>query len=172
MGQEINPGYAILPPDLAYKPANQELERVDPSGFKEEQPDPSKQGLLRTDLLRKDAGPIQILIKSIGGKHFCMQLSKGMSIHALKKEIQSYLGTPTQHQNLIYSGYSLQDNQTLQHYGIAKDSTIILNLRLRGGSTGTSSKNASSFRDAVRGGEKTKNKAAPPSKLPGPYIVE
>jgi len=66
----------------------------------------------------------------------------------------------------------MQDNKTLQHYGIATDSTIILTLRLRGGSTGTSSKNTGSFRDAVKGKEKMKNKAAPPSELPGPYIVE
>lgn len=66
----------------------------------------------------------------------------------------------------------MQDNQTLQYYSIAKDSTIILNLRLRGGSTGTSSKNTDSFRDAVKGKEKMRNKASPPPELPGPYIVE
>lgn len=135
-------------------------------------PDPAKRELHKTDLLCMDADLVQIFIKSTEGKHHCMRLSKGMSIHALKKEIQGYLGTPAQYQNLIYTGYSMHDNQTLQQYDITKGSTIILNLRLRGGSTGTSSKNTGSFRDAVKGKEKMKNKEAPLSEAPGPYIVE
>lgn len=94
-----------------------------------------------------------------------------MSVHELKKRIHGHNGIPTQYQNLIYSGYSLQDSQTLQHYGITNDTTIILNLRLRGGSSGSSSKNNSSFRDAVKG-KKMESKTVPPTELPGPYIVE
>lgn len=114
---------------------------------------------------------LQIFIKSIEGKHFCLRLSKGMSVHELKKRIQEHIGIPDLYQNLIHSGYCLQDSQTLQHYGITNDSTIILNLRLCGGSSGTSSKNTSSFRDALKG-KKMENKTTPPTELPGPYIVE
>lgn len=73
---------------------------------------------------------MQIFIKSIGGRNYYIRISKRMSIKELKKEIQIKLGTPTTYQNLIYTGHSLQDNHTLQDYGITKDSTIILNLRL------------------------------------------
>lgn len=135
-------------------------------------PDPIQRGPYKTDPLRMDTDLVQIFIKSIEGKHFCMRITKGMSILELKKEIQGLLGTPAHLQNLICSGHSLQDYQILQHYGIAKDSTIFLNLRLRGGSTRTSSINTGSFRDAVKGKDKMKNTAAPPSELPGPYIVE
>lgn len=132
--------------DLAYEPVNQ--------GFFH----------TSTDL-------IQIFIKTIAGKHFCMRLSKGSPVHELKKRIQGQLGIPAQYQNLIYSGYSLQDSHTLQQSSITNDSTIIINLRLCGGSSGSSSKNTSSFRDAVKG-KKMEHKTAPPSELPGPYIVE
>ena len=119
-----------------------------------------------------DEDLIQIFIKLIGGRHYCMRLSKGMSIQELKNEIQIQLGTPIKYQNLIYTGHSLQDNHTLQHYGIIKDSTIILNLRLCGRCNGASSKNTGSFRDAIKGKEKIQNKLAPTSELSGPYIVE
>lgn len=126
----------------------------------------------KPDPLSMESDLVQIFIKTTEGKHHCMRISQRMSIQDFKKEIQGYLGTPIQHQNLIYAGYSLQDKQTLLQYGITKDSTIILNLRLRGGSTGTSSKNTGSFRDAVKGKEKMKNTEAPPAEALGPYIVE
>lgn len=136
-------------------------------------PDLAQKRLQSTNLIHTDEDLIQIFIKLIEGKHYCMRLRKATSISDLKKEIQGRHGIPERLQNLIYTGYSLQDNKTLQHYGIANDSTINLTLRLRGGSSGTSSKNTGSFRDAVKGkGEKMKNKAAPTTELPGPYIVE
>jgi hypothetical protein len=99
-------------------------------------------------------------------------IKEGMDVLELKKEIQIKLGTPTTYQNLLFSGLCMQDQHTLQHYGVVKDSTIILNLRLRGGCKGTSSKNTGSFRDAVKGKEPLQHRPAPTSELPGPYIVE
>lgn len=115
---------------------------------------------------------MQIFIRSIGGKHYCIQISKSLSIKELKKEIQIKLGIPTTYQNIIYSGYNLQDNHTLHDYGVTKDSTIILNLRLRGGCKGAISKTSGSFLDAVKRKEHMQNKLAPTFDLPGPYIVE
>lgn len=90
----------------------------------------------------------------------------------MKKEIQKKLGTPTKYQNLIYTGHSLQDNHTLQDYGVINDSTIILNLRLWGSCKGANSKTSGSFRDAIKGKEQMHNKPAPTSELRSPYIVE
>lgn len=132
-----------------------------------------QQRLHSIDLTHTDADLIQIFIKLLEGKHYCVRLRKATSIQELKKEIQGHHGIPEWLQNLIYSGFNLQDNKTLQHYGIANDSTINLTLRLRGGSSGTSSKNTGSFRDAVKGKEEKRGrKAAPTSELPWPYIVE
>jgi len=66
----------------------------------------------------------------------------------------------------------MQDQHTLQHYGIVKDSTIILNLRLRGGCKGSSSKNTGSFHDAIKGKDPLQHRPAPTPEIPGPYIVE
>jgi len=65
-------------------------------------------------------------------------------------------------QNLIYTRQSLQDKHTLQDYGIVSASTIIVNLRLRGGCFRTSSKGTGSFKDAVKGKEKAQTKPATP----------
>lgn len=99
-------------------------------GLTNKMPDTTNQGLNKVVSLCKEEDLTQIFIKSIGGRHYCMKLNKGMVIQDLKKEIQKQLGTPTEYQNLIYTKHSLQHNHTLQDYGIIKDSTIILNLRL------------------------------------------
>lgn len=135
-----------------------------------EKADPTDRDLDNVDPPSMEEDLMQIFIKSIGGRHYCIQISKRMSIKELKKEIQIKLGTPTTYQNLIYTGHS--DNHTLQDYGITKDSTIILNLRLWGKCKGDSSKTSSSFLDAVKGKGHMQNKPAPTSELPGPYIVE
>lgn len=101
-----------------------------------------------------------------------MRIRKGLNIQEVKKETQNQLGTPTKYQNLIFSGRSLQDLLSLQEYGISNDSTIFLNLRLRGGCNGDSTKTTGSFRDAVSGKEKMQHKPALAPEIPGPYIVE
>lgn len=120
----------------------------------------------------QDENRIQIFIKSTGGSHRCMRLSMGSNIQELKKEIQHQLGIPSNHQNLICAGRSLQDHLTLQEYGICQDTTIFLNLRLRGGCNGSRSKTPASFHDAVKGKEKMQNKPVIPIEQPGPYIVD
>lgn len=95
-----------------------------------------------------------------------------MEVLELKKQIQIKLGTPAAYQSLLFSRLCMQDQHTLQHYGVVKDSTIILNLRLRGGYKGTNSKNRGSFRDAIKGKEPMQHRPASTPELPGPYIVE
>lgn len=92
-------------------------------------------------------------------------------IEEIKYEIQAYIGIPANMQRLIYAGQILQDQYTIQDYGIVSDSTIILNTRLRGGSFGTTSKGTSSFKDFVKGKGEAISKP-PPQDLSGPYIME
>lgn len=114
----------------------------------------------------------QIFVRSVEGRHYCIQIRAGMDVLGLKKRIQNIMGTPAIYQNLLFSGRCMQDHLTLQHYGVTNDSTIILNLRLRGGCKGTSSNTMGSFCDAVKGKEPLNPRSAPTSELPGPYIVE
>lgn len=93
----------------------------------------------------------QIFIRSTEGRHVCVQIWDQMSILELKKEIQDKLGIPVAYQILIFLGKSMQDQLSLQHYRVEKDSTIILSHRLRGGSKGSTSKSTSTYRDAAKG---------------------
>lgn len=114
----------------------------------------------------------QLFIKAPEGKSYCLRLWKGSGIQELRNEIQNLLGILEQGQNLISRGRSLQDNHTFQEYNITIDSTIIINFRLRGGYSGTSSKNTGSFKDAVNGKGKAQVNPATNPVLPRPYIVE
>lgn len=113
----------------------------------------------------------KIFIRSTEGRHVCVQIWEWMSVLGLKKEIQDKLGIPVALQNLLFSRLCLQDQHTRQHYRVAKDSTIILNLRLRGGSKGASSKSSGTFRDAAKGKDPLKGKeSAAASEPPGSIL--
>jgi len=119
----------------------------------------------------------QLLLKALEGRSYCVRLRRGSSILELQNKIHNLLGIPEQGKNLIYKGRSLQDHYTLQEYNITTDSTIIINLRLRGGCSGISSKNTSSkntgfFKDVVKGKGKAQVNTTTNPALPGPYIVE
>lgn len=82
----------------------------------------------KRDLIKADTADLkQIFIRSTECRHVCMQIWERMSVLELKKEIQDKLGILVALQILLFSGLCLQDQHTLQHYKVAKDSTIILN---------------------------------------------
>lgn len=127
----------------------------------------------KTNLATKDPGleVIQIFIRTLSGNTICKQIRTGMLIKNLKDEIQELLGISASLLSLVYAGHILQEKFTVQHYGIVRDSTIFLSMRL-GGSFGSSSKGTGSFKDVVKGKGEATNKPAPTKDLPGPYIVE
>lgn len=129
---------------------------------------------VKLDFTKEDSADLkQIFIRSIEGRHVCMQIWERMSVLEVKKETQDKLGIPAPLQNLLFSGLCLQDQHTLQHYRVAKDSTIILNLRLRGGSKGASSKPTGTYRDAAKGKEPPKGKEpSAANEPPGQYIMD
>lgn len=134
-------------------------------------------GQTQSDSNPREADLTQIFIKAPERRHYCLRLWRGSIIHDLWNKIHNLLGIPEQGQNLIYMGCSLQDNYTLQNYIITTYLTIIINLRLRGGCSGTSSKNTSSkntgsFKDAVKSKGKAQSNPATAPVLPRLYIVE
>ncbi|CAG8600702.1 5502_t:CDS:2 [Acaulospora colombiana] len=51
----------------------------------------------------------------------------------LKDKVQDKESIRPDDQRLLYGGHQLEDNRTLEDYGIQKDSTVWLVLRLPGG---------------------------------------
>lgn len=92
-------------------------------------------------------------------------------VSELKNNIADQIHCPAGKQHLLNEGRSLQKCRTMQEYNIKPGSTIILNMRLRGGaeSARTSSQSKGSFKEAVKGKGKNPTVVTEP---PGLYIVD
>ncbi|KAK9524826.1 hypothetical protein VZT92_017192 [Zoarces viviparus] len=80
---------------------------------------------------------IHFFIKGLDGRLHTFRLDedefKSCLLEHLKRRIQDTLGIPESQQILIFQGRELTENRFLPDYGIQNDSTIYLNLMLRGG---------------------------------------
>jgi hypothetical protein len=100
-----------------------------------------------------------------------MGVKKDFLVRDLKREIHNRSSIPMESQSLIYVGRSMKDDQQLQDYGVDRNSTIIINLRLRGGLPGPIH-GSTSFKDALKGKFVASGKSEQTLNIPGPYIVE
>jgi hypothetical protein len=73
----------------------------------------------------------QIFLKLLTGYHITFDVSPSDMVTDLKLMIQDYNGIPPMEQRLIFAGRQLEDEASLGHYSIQKDSTVHLVLRLR-----------------------------------------
>lgn len=75
----------------------------------------------------------QIFVKALSGKTTVLWALATDYVTDLKQNIAIHIGYPINQQHLIYGGRSLQDSRSVKDYNIKPISTIILNMRLRGG---------------------------------------
>ena len=77
---------------------------------------------------------MDIFVKSITSKTIALRVEGNDRVSHLKEKIFMKEGIKTESQSLIYSGKQMQDDRTLNEYGVRQDATIHLVLRLLGGS--------------------------------------
>lgn len=87
------------------------------------------------ELLRNGLG-FQIFVKTLTGKSIIINVNKETTVNDLKRAIQDKEGIPPDHQRIIFVGKQLRDELLLVDYGISKDSTLHLVIRVPGGDFG------------------------------------
>jgi len=83
--------------------------------------------------LQRRTATRQVFVKSVGGKTVVVSFPAPGLVADIKRAVEAKDGTPRDQQRLIFAGKQLEDDRTLEDYGILDDSTLHCLLRLRGG---------------------------------------
>jgi hypothetical protein len=79
-----------------------------------------------------EKGSMEVFIKTLTGKIFSLEIGTDETVEQLKERIQDKEGIPPDQIRLIFAGKQLEDGYVAS-YGITKESTLYMVLRLRGG---------------------------------------
>ena len=86
---------------------------------------------------KKGNGPSpQIFVTALCGKTITIDIDSSDTIGSVKEKIQDKEGVPPDQQRLLFRDKELENDRTLVSYGIRKDCSLKLRLRLRGGDNG------------------------------------
>jgi ubiquitin C len=77
-------------------------------------------------------GNIQIFVKNFNGRTIALKVDYSYVVEDLKTLIQEVDGIPIEQQRLIFAGQQLEDGKKMSDYGIRKECTLHLVLRLAG----------------------------------------
>ena len=76
---------------------------------------------------------MQVFVRTLTGKTITLQVCSGQSVEALNLQVAEKVGVPAEQQRLVFAGKQLESGRTLGDYGVQRESTLHLLLRLRGG---------------------------------------
>ena len=72
------------------------------------------------------------MVLNLSGHNICYEATKDWRVRDLKARIAESEGIPPNVQRLIYGGKQMNDDETLDSYGIRSTSTVHLAMRLQG----------------------------------------
>ena len=76
---------------------------------------------------------MNIFVKTLQGKTVIIDVNENDTINSVKQTIYKEENIPPSQQNIIYNGKQLDGFMSLKEFGIEKESTLHLVLKLRGG---------------------------------------
>ena len=83
---------------------------------------------------------MHILVKTLTGKTCNISLDKTASINSLYTQVENVMGVPSEEQNLIFNGKSLENGKNIFDFQMGEEETVYLVISLDGGAKGKKKK--------------------------------